>query len=43
MTISLRYISSNFIINETAAKAMGMEEPLGQRLDLFGHAEYHRS
>ena len=28
--------SSNVIINEAAAKAMGMEEPLGQRLAMWG-------
>ena len=28
--------SSNFIINETAARAMSMEEPLGQRLAMWG-------
>ena len=28
--------SSNFIINETAARAMSMDEPLGQRLALWG-------
>jgi len=28
--------SSNYIVNETAAKAMGMEDPVGQRLELWG-------